>query len=89
MRAPVRKGQDVARLHTIGQVGTDESLVAWQDREGDGTAVQFGLQVPGSLAYLGGVRLMLVLDPVGRADDGTDAGRHSETRHRNAGGHIR
>ena len=89
MCAPVGEGQDVAMLHPVGQVGADQHLVAWQDREGNGPTVQLGLQVPGSPTHDGGVRLVLVLDPMRRADDTTDAGCDSETCHGDADGHVR
>jgi len=89
VRAPVGEGQDVALLHPVGQIGTDEGFVAAQNGQRDGPTVQLCLEVPDSLAYLGWVCLVLVLDPVRRADDGTDAGRRRKTGHRYAGGHVR
>lgn len=89
MRASVGKGQDVAPLHQVGHVGTDEALVARQNGQRDGAAVQLYLQVSGNLAYLDGIRLMLVLNPVRGADDGADADCRGETRHSNTGGHVR
>src|SRR5450756_1034599 len=89
MCALLRKGQDITLLHPVRQVGADEGLVARQDTKGNSAAAQLSLQVPGGLAYLGGVRLVLVLDPVWRADHGADAGYCGEARHRNAGRHVR